>query len=45
MDIPSEVMWLVVMLAVLAVAMGVLVFLTWNAGSSRLIDYILGILR
>lgn len=45
MDIPSEVVWIVMMLAMLGVVLAVVIFFSFQAGSFRILDLILGFFR
>ena len=45
MDIPSEVIWIVMLLVVLGVILGVATFLAFQGGSFKTLDLILGFFR
>ncbi len=45
MDIPSEAIWIIVLLVALGVVLGVVTFLAFQGGSFRTLDLVLGFFR
>lgn len=45
MDIPSEAIWIIVLLVALGMVLGVAIFLAFQGGSFRTLDLVMGFFR